>query len=51
MLFSFLNYLDVYIDVPDIIDITRMRSKGIQSGEELLPEKGWLTISVGSFDS
>ncbi|PKU80420.1 Ubiquitin carboxyl-terminal hydrolase 14 [Dendrobium catenatum] len=31
--------LDVYIDVPDIIDITRMRSKGIQSGEELLPEK------------
>ncbi|KAL0909266.1 hypothetical protein M5K25_020116 [Dendrobium thyrsiflorum] len=31
--------LDVYIDVPDIIDITHMRSKGIQSGEELLPEK------------
>lgn len=31
--------LDVYIDVPDIIDITHMRSKGIQHGEELLPEK------------
>ncbi|PKA50764.1 Ubiquitin carboxyl-terminal hydrolase 14 [Apostasia shenzhenica] len=32
--------LDVYIDVPDIIDIGNMRSKGIQQGEELLPEKG-----------
>uniref|UniRef100_A0A7N0SZ72 Ubiquitin carboxyl-terminal hydrolase n=1 Tax=Kalanchoe fedtschenkoi TaxID=63787 RepID=A0A7N0SZ72_KALFE len=30
--------LDVYIDVPDIIDISHMRSKGIQPGEELLPE-------------
>ncbi|XP_078443561.1 ubiquitin-specific protease 14 isoform X2 [Wolffia australiana] len=30
--------LDVYIDVPDTIDITHMRSKGIQPGEELLPE-------------
>ncbi|XP_073009187.1 ubiquitin carboxyl-terminal hydrolase 14 isoform X2 [Typha latifolia] len=30
--------LDVYIDVPDIIDITHMRSKGLQPGEELLPE-------------
>ncbi|KAK8921317.1 Ubiquitin carboxyl-terminal hydrolase 14 [Platanthera zijinensis] len=31
--------LDVYIDVPDIIDISHMRSKGIQPGDELLPEK------------
>nr|XP_029122687.1 ubiquitin carboxyl-terminal hydrolase 14 isoform X2 [Elaeis guineensis] len=30
--------LDVYIDVPDIIDITHMRSRGLQPGEELLPE-------------
>ncbi|KAG9452804.1 hypothetical protein H6P81_005708 [Aristolochia fimbriata] len=30
--------LDVYIDVPDVIDISHMRSKGIQPGEELLPE-------------
>ncbi|KAH7546526.1 hypothetical protein FEM48_Zijuj01G0210100 [Ziziphus jujuba var. spinosa] len=28
----------VYIDVPDIIDISHMRSKGLQPGEELLPE-------------
>ncbi|XP_027353672.1 ubiquitin carboxyl-terminal hydrolase 14-like isoform X2 [Abrus precatorius] len=32
------NKLDVYIDVPDIIDISHMRSKGHQSGEELLPD-------------
>ena len=31
---------DVYIDVPDIIDISHMRSRGIQPGEELLPEAG-----------
>ncbi|XP_039048550.1 ubiquitin carboxyl-terminal hydrolase 14-like [Hibiscus syriacus] len=30
--------LDVYIDVPDIIDISHMCSKGLQPGEELLPE-------------
>ncbi|XP_024959487.1 ubiquitin carboxyl-terminal hydrolase 14 isoform X2 [Cynara cardunculus var. scolymus] len=30
--------LDVYIDVDDIIDISHMRSKGLQPGEELLPE-------------
>lgn len=30
--------LDVYIDVPDVIDISHMRSTGIQPGEELLPE-------------
>ncbi|RAL39948.1 hypothetical protein DM860_008088 [Cuscuta australis] len=30
--------LDVYIDVPDIIDISNMRSKGLQPGEEQLPE-------------
>ncbi|XP_054812623.1 ubiquitin carboxyl-terminal hydrolase 14 isoform X2 [Prosopis cineraria] len=30
--------LDVYIDVPDIIDISHMRSKGHQLGEELLPD-------------
>lgn len=32
--------LDVYIDVPDIIDISHMQSKGLQPGEELLPESG-----------
>lgn len=32
--------LDVYIDVPDVIDISHMRSKGVQPGEELLPETG-----------
>lgn len=30
--------LDVYIDVPETIDISSMRSNGIQPGEELLPE-------------
>ncbi|XP_062077898.1 ubiquitin carboxyl-terminal hydrolase 14 isoform X2 [Humulus lupulus] len=30
--------LDVYVDVPDIIDISHMRSKGLQPGEEILPE-------------
>lgn len=30
--------LDVYIDVPETIDISYMRSKGLQQGEELLPE-------------
>ncbi|KEH38824.1 ubiquitin carboxyl-terminal hydrolase [Medicago truncatula] len=30
--------LDVYVDVPDIIDISHMRSKGHQPGEELLPD-------------
>ncbi|GAB2284593.1 ubiquitin-specific protease ubp14 [Dionaea muscipula] len=30
--------LDVYVDVPDVIDISHMRSKGLQPGEELLPE-------------
>nr|GMD46076.1 ubiquitin carboxyl-terminal hydrolase 14 [Ipomoea batatas] len=28
----------VYIDVPDTIDISDMRSRGLQPGEELLPE-------------
>ncbi|PIA38480.1 hypothetical protein AQUCO_02800292v1 [Aquilegia coerulea] len=31
--------LDVYIDVPDVIDISHMRSNGLQAGEELLPEE------------
>ncbi|CAI9088609.1 OLC1v1022989C2 [Oldenlandia corymbosa var. corymbosa] len=30
--------LDVYVDVPDIIDLSFMRSSGRQPGEELLPE-------------
>ncbi|EEF36623.1 Ubiquitin carboxyl-terminal hydrolase, putative [Ricinus communis] len=30
--------LDVYIDVPDVIDISHMRSRGLQPGEQLLPE-------------
>lgn len=32
--------IDVYIDVPDTIDISHMRSKGLQPGEELLPDGG-----------
>lgn len=32
---------DVYIDVPDVIDISHMRSNGLQPGEELLPEGNW----------
>lgn len=35
---------DVYIDVPDIIDISHMRSKGLQPSEELLPEGGMCRI-------
>ena len=35
---------DVYIDVPDIIDISHMRSKGHQTGEELLPDGGMRDI-------
>ncbi|RZB75885.1 Ubiquitin carboxyl-terminal hydrolase 14 isoform A [Glycine soja] len=42
--------LDVYIDVPDIIDISHMRSKGQQSGEELLPDGGPSAISLVKFD-
>ncbi|XP_065877757.1 ubiquitin carboxyl-terminal hydrolase 14 [Euphorbia lathyris] len=30
--------LDVYIDVPDVIDISHMRSRGLQPGEEVLPD-------------
>ncbi|KAL6538376.1 ubiquitin-specific protease ubp14 [Orobanche gracilis] len=30
--------LDVYIDVPDTIDISNMRSKGLQTWEQLLPD-------------
>lgn len=30
----------MYIDVPDVIDISHMRSKGLQPGEELLPDSG-----------
>jgi hypothetical protein len=33
-------HTDVYIDVPDIIDISHMRSLGHQLGEELLPDGG-----------
>ncbi|KAL3696589.1 hypothetical protein R1sor_010665 [Riccia sorocarpa] len=32
--------LDVFIDVPDEIDISYMRAKGLQPDEELLPETG-----------
>lgn len=40
------DFVDVYIDVPDTIDISHMRSKGLQPGEELLPEGGMLYLSV-----
>lgn len=36
----------MYIDVPDIIDINHMRSKGHQPGEELLPDGGMLVLFV-----
>lgn len=39
--------LDVYIDVPDIIDLSHLRSKGPQAGEELLPEAGrWILLGL-----
>ncbi|XP_073118725.1 ubiquitin carboxyl-terminal hydrolase 14 [Henckelia pumila] len=38
--------LDVYIDVPDMIDISHMRSKGLQLGEELLPDNASLDGGV-----
>ena len=47
--FNFLIFycLDVYIDVPDIIDLSQMRSKGPQTGEELLPEAGrWILLGI-----
>lgn len=34
------GYIDVYIDVPETLDISFMRSRGLQPGEELLPEDG-----------
>lgn len=34
----------MYIDVPDVIDIGHMRSKGLQPGEELLPDDGMLYL-------
>ena len=40
--------VDVYIDVPDTIDISFMRSKGLQSGEELLPDAGKLSLLISS---
>ncbi|KAK4484369.1 hypothetical protein RD792_006947 [Penstemon davidsonii] len=33
-----IGFTDVYIDVPGTIDISHMRSKGLQPGEELLSE-------------
>lgn len=31
--------LDVFVDVPDMIDISHMHSKGLQPGEAVLPER------------
>nr|GMD61382.1 Ubiquitin carboxyl-terminal hydrolase 14 [Ipomoea batatas] len=44
--------LDVYIDVPDTIDISDMRSRGLQPGEELLPEGDFdaLMVTQPAFD-
>ncbi|CAM6094678.1 unnamed protein product [Calypogeia fissa] len=39
--------LDVFVDVPDEIDISRMRGMGLQPGEELLPEAGDEPKDVG----
>lgn len=43
-------HVDVYIDVPDTIDISPMRSKGLQPGEELLPDAGMLSWLISSFN-
>ncbi|KAL8046490.1 hypothetical protein ABFX02_08G180900 [Erythranthe guttata] len=40
--------LDVYIDVPDTIDISNMRSKGIQRGEELLPDSAVEDVGINA---
>lgn len=40
MFFLVMDFLDVYIDVPETIDVSGMRSNGIQPGEELLPDSG-----------
>lgn len=34
------GYIDVYIDVPQTLDISFMPSRGLQPGDELLPEDG-----------
>jgi ubiquitin carboxyl-terminal hydrolase 5/13 len=39
--------LDVFVDVPDEIDISSMRGMGLQPGEELLPETGEEPEEVG----
>ena len=45
--FLILYHLDVYVDVPDIIDLSQMRSKGPRAGEELLPEAGrWILLGL-----
>ncbi|KAL8506022.1 hypothetical protein ACS0TY_017035 [Phlomoides rotata] len=43
--------LDVYIDVPDTIDISNMRSKGLQPGEELLPDGGVTAAEDGGMNA
>lgn len=40
---------DVYIDVPDTIDLSNMRSKGLQPSEELLPDGGMYSQKDVSF--
>lgn len=43
---------DVFVDVPDEIDISYMRSKGLQPGEELLPEaRGAFSYDLRMFGS
>ncbi|KAL2643337.1 hypothetical protein R1flu_010924 [Riccia fluitans] len=42
--------LDVFVDVPDEIDISYMRAKGLQPDEELLPETGEAELSGPSAD-
>lgn len=46
----FSSPVDVYIDVPDTIDISHMRSKGLQPGEELLPDGGMLSLFASFFN-
>lgn len=45
----FFSPVDVYIDVPDTIDISHMRSKGLQPWEELLPDGSMLSLFISIY--
>lgn len=41
---------DVYIDVDDMADISHIWSKGLQLGEEFLPEDGMLICHTFTYE-